>query len=183
MVAVQKIIPFPLFARFPGYEAKAGTQSSHGFLLPSESIMLANAMTNKEWLQRDPRRTSVGLDLVLEALQWCLENNVHKVGADGYSKISLFHGNVLNPQEVRLVGFKPQELIKNIKPVESDYNSEIAATEVNMLEGSTSTIEQSVKADAKIPARDIICAFSYNCCRLHKRAKLVLYSSMFLKLV
>ncbi|KAK8641357.1 hypothetical protein V6N13_010768 [Hibiscus sabdariffa] len=133
------------------------------------------ALLSTEWLRSDPRRTAVGLDLDLEALQWCLENNINKVGADGYSRISLFRGNVLNPQEARLVGFKPQELIKNIQLVESDYNSQIATTELNMLEGSTSTNEQSVKADAKIPARDIICAFNYSCCCLHKRAELVLY--------
>ncbi|KAK8679762.1 hypothetical protein V6N13_145198 [Hibiscus sabdariffa] len=134
------------------------------------------ALLSTEWLRSDSRRTAVGLDLDLEALQWCLENNINKVGADGYSRISLFHGNVLNPCEARLVSFKPEELMGNIQLGESDYNSEIAATEPNMLEGSTaSTSEQSMEADAKIPARDIICAFNYSCCCLHKRAELVLY--------
>ncbi|KAE8682444.1 Detected protein of confused Function [Hibiscus syriacus] len=120
-------------------------------------------------------RTALGLDLDLEALQLCLENNINKVGADEYSRISLFHGNVLNPCEAILVGFKPQELRRNIQLEESDYNSKIAATEPNMLEGSTaSKNEESIKADAKIPARDIICAFDYSCCCLHKRAELVL---------
>ncbi|XP_039024337.1 uncharacterized protein LOC120157171 [Hibiscus syriacus] len=134
------------------------------------------ASTNcTEWLRSYPMRTALGLDLDLEALQLCLENNINKVGADEYSRISLFHGNVLNPCEAILVGFKPQELRRNIQLEESDYNSKIAATEPNMLEGSTaSKNEESIKADAKIPARDIICAFDYSCCCLHKRAELVL---------
>lgn len=134
------------------------------------------ALLSTEWLRSDPRRTAVGLDLDLEALQWCLKNNINKVGADGYSRISLFHGNVLNPHEAKLVSFKPQELIRNIQLEESDYNSQMTATEPNINEGSiTLSNEESVKADSKISARDIICAFNYSCCCLHKRAELVLY--------
>jgi hypothetical protein len=33
------------------------------------------ALLSAEWLRSDPRKTAVGLDLDLEALNWCLENN------------------------------------------------------------------------------------------------------------
>ncbi|XVE79274.1 hypothetical protein DITRI_Ditri14bG0044600 [Diplodiscus trichospermus] len=134
------------------------------------------ALLSTEWLRSDPRRTAVGLDLDLEALQWCLENNMNKVGGDGYSRISLFHGNVLKPFEAKLVSFKPQELIRNIQLEESNDNCKIAAVEPNMHEGSTaSSNDESIKADSKIPARDIVCAFNYSCCCLHRRVELVLY--------
>ncbi|XP_020594561.1 uncharacterized protein LOC110034652 [Phalaenopsis equestris] len=58
---------------------------------------------SSEWLHSDPRRTAVGLDLDLEALYWCLENNISKIGCDGYPRISLFHGNVLHPHKAHLV--------------------------------------------------------------------------------
>lgn len=129
-----------------------------------------------EWLRSDPRRTAVGLDLDVEALKWCLENNINKVGADGYSRISLLHGNVLKPHEAKLVSFKPQELIRNIQLEERDDNSKISAEEPKMHEGSTSSSnEESIKEDSKIPARDIVCAFNYSCCCLHKRVELVSY--------
>ncbi|KAA8550173.1 hypothetical protein F0562_001857 [Nyssa sinensis] len=41
------------------------------------------ALLSAEWLRSDARRTAVGLDLDLEALNWCMENNVNKIGADG----------------------------------------------------------------------------------------------------
>ncbi|XP_021278272.1 uncharacterized protein LOC110412131 [Herrania umbratica] len=134
------------------------------------------ALLSTEWLRTDSRRTAVGLDLDLEALQWCLENNINKVGADGYSRISLFHGNVLKPRQAKLVSFKPQELIRNIQLEESDDNSKIAAIELNMHEDSTaSSKEEFIQAESEIPARDIVCAFNYSCCCLHKRVELVLY--------
>ncbi|XP_007015855.2 PREDICTED: uncharacterized protein LOC18590342 [Theobroma cacao] len=134
------------------------------------------ALLSTEWLRTDSRRTAVGLDLDLEALQWCLENNINKVGADGYSRISLFHGNVLKPRQAKLVSFKPQELIRNIQLEESDDNSKIAAIEPNMHEGSpASSNEEFIEAESEIPARDIVCAFNYSCCCLHERVELVLY--------
>ncbi|XWS73925.1 hypothetical protein CRYUN_Cryun02cG0171000 [Craigia yunnanensis] len=137
---------------------------------------LLSLFDSTEWLRTDPRRTAVGLDLDLEALQWCLENNINKVGADGYFRISLFHGNVFKPREAKLVSFKPQELIRNIQLEERDDNSKIAAIEPSMHESSTAlSNEESIKADSKIPASDIVCAFNYSCCCLHKRVELVLY--------
>ncbi|XP_050215194.1 uncharacterized protein LOC126666231 isoform X2 [Mercurialis annua] len=97
------------------------------------------AFLSTEWLRSDPRRTAVGVDLDLEALNWCMENNINKVGADGYSRISLFHGNVLQPHEAELLSNK------------------------------------CLKENVQLPARDIVCAFNYSCCCLHRRADLVLY--------
>ncbi|XVF05192.1 hypothetical protein REPUB_Repub05bG0150600 [Reevesia pubescens] len=91
-------------------------------------------------------------------------------------RISLFHGNVLKSHEAKLVSFMPQELIRNIQLEESDNNSKIAAIDPNMHEGSTSlSNEESIKAESKIPAQDIVCAFNYSCCCLHKHTELVLY--------
>lgn len=56
----------------------------------------AASLTSAEWLCSYSRRTIVGVDLDNEALTWGLENNVQKVGADAYSRICMFHGNVLH---------------------------------------------------------------------------------------
>jgi 23S rRNA G2069 N7-methylase RlmK/C1962 C5-methylase RlmI len=46
------------------------------------------------------RWTAVGVDLDMEVIDWCIENNINnKVRADGYSRISLFQENVLQPLE------------------------------------------------------------------------------------
>ena len=128
-----------------------------------------------EWLRSDPRRTAVGLDLDLEALQWCMENNINKFGSDGYSRISLFHGNVLHPLEARLVEFAPQELIRNISLEESKDGSEKFPLKSNVSEGSTSLANDKCMRNFPLPARDIICAFNYSCCCLHSRVELVSY--------
>lgn len=105
-----------------------------------------------------------------------MENNINKVGADGYSRISLFHGNVLQPFEAKLVRFEVQELISNIKLREHKVNSEINALESTVQAGSSdSTGDKYLKRNFSLPARDIVCAFNYSCCCLHKRADLVLY--------
>ena len=134
-------------------------------------------MDSAEWLRNDPRRTAVGLDLDLEALQWCMENNVNKVGADGYSGISLFHGNVLQPLEAKLVrSDEPQELVRNIRLTESN-NDLVEASALESVQGGleASADDNCMKTNSRLPARDIVCAFNYSCCCLHKRADLVLY--------
>ncbi|KAH9659947.1 hypothetical protein KPL70_024048 [Citrus sinensis] len=129
-----------------------------------------------EWLRSDSRRTAVGLDLDLEALEWCMENNLNKVGADGYSRISLFHGNVLQPLEAKLVRYEPQKLVRNISLEECDNTLETSTIESAVQDSSTaSSGDNCSKQNSSLPARDIICAFNYSCCCLHKRADLVLY--------
>ncbi|XP_076960835.1 uncharacterized protein LOC143637288 [Bidens hawaiensis] len=112
------------------------------------------ALLSTEWLRSDSRRTSIGLDLDVEALDWCMENNVNKIGADLSSRIFLYHGNVLQPQEAKLVKSNLQSMVQNITLEENESGSE--------------------PVDA-IPARDIICAFNYSCCCLHTRRELVSY--------
>lgn len=109
----------------------------------------------------------MGLDLDLEALEWCMENNINKVGTDGYSRISLFHGDVLQPLEAKLVRDNPQELIGKISLKGGDDNSEDVS--------DASISESRVKKISSFPERDIVCAFNYSCCCLHKRGDLVLY--------
>ncbi|EXB38466.1 hypothetical protein L484_022367 [Morus notabilis] len=133
------------------------------------------ALLSTEWLRSDPRRTAVGLDLDLEALQWCMENNINKVGADGYSRITLFHGNVLDPLEAKLVEFKPHEVIRNISLKENKVGSKKVAPESSVSEGSTSAASDKNMRDLLLPARDIVCAFNYSCCCLHTRVELVSY--------
>ncbi|KAM5585249.1 hypothetical protein ABKV19_004572 [Rosa sericea] len=133
------------------------------------------ALLSAEWLRTDSRRTAVGLDLDLEALDWCMENNINKIGSDGYSRISLFHGNVLQPLEAKLIEFEPQELIRNISLSENKDVSESGGPE-SVLQGvSSSPHNEKYMRNHPLPARDIVCAFNYSCCCLHRRAELVLY--------
>ncbi|XP_078181841.1 S-adenosyl-L-methionine-dependent methyltransferases superfamily protein [Carex rostrata] len=113
------------------------------------------ALLSAEWLRSDPRRTAVGLDLDLESLNWCLENNLSKIRSDAYSRLSLFHGNVLQPLEARLV----------LHPPEIDHIKDLS------LSDSTARTMR----EATLPARDIVCAFNYSCCCLHSRKDLVAY--------
>ncbi|KAL9391189.1 hypothetical protein Peur_015109 [Populus x canadensis] len=134
------------------------------------------ALLSTEWLRNDSRRTAVGVDLDLEALDWCIENNMDKVGADGYSRISLFHGNVLQPLEAKLVNFESQEIINNIRSKDCKDDSESNELKSAVQVGSsTSTDDLYMKRNVQLVPRDIVCAFNYSCCCLHKRAELVLY--------
>lgn len=105
----------------------------------------------------------MGLDLDLESLNWCLDNNLSEVGSDAYSRLSLFHGNVLQPFESRRI-YHPSE-IDCIKDLSLDDN-EGPQTE----SGIPTTMRE-----AMLPPRDIVCAFNYSCCCLHSRKDLVAY--------
>lgn len=133
-------------------------------------------LLSTEWLRSDSRRTAIGLDLDLEALNWCMDNNVCKIGADGYSRISLFHGNVLQPLEARLVEAQAQDLIRNFTLKDNEDDPETAPLESTVLVGSNaSTSDGFIKRNLPLPARDIICAFNYSCCCLHQRTELLSY--------
>ncbi|XP_072998598.1 uncharacterized protein [Typha latifolia] len=132
------------------------------------------ALLSTEWLRSDPRRTSLGLDLDLEALNWCLENNLNKVGADGYSRISLFHGNVLQPHEACIVKCEVEDLMRGVALSEEDGSSEtveLTKSDYSFPVSSTS----STMLQVALPSRDIVCAFNYSCCCLQRRSELVLY--------
>ncbi|KAL0369537.1 UNVERIFIED_CONTAM: hypothetical protein Sangu_0271800 [Sesamum angustifolium] len=131
------------------------------------------ALLSVEWLHSDARRTAVGLDLDVEALNWCMESNVNRIGADVCSRISLFHGNVLQPLESKLVNFSPDESMQNMTLRDNEGDS---VTGMNSSPGSTKTVQntKSLK-DIQLPAKDIVCAFNYSCCCLHNRKDLVLY--------
>lgn len=134
------------------------------------------ALLSTEWLRNDPRRTAVGLDLDVEALNWCMENNVNAIGADS-SRISLFHGNVLQPCEAKLVSFDSGDCIRTIRldPSEEDPRMD---DQQSILQGDciSSPRTMPLKISSKqLPGRDIVCAFNYSCCCLHKRKELVLY--------
>ncbi|GAV81869.1 hypothetical protein CFOL_v3_25322 [Cephalotus follicularis] len=134
------------------------------------------ALLSTEWLRSDPRRTAIGLDLDPDALSWCLKNNLSKVGFDGYCRISLFHGNVLQPLEAKLVKFDPHEPSNNIRLDETDDSSGACVVESTEQEGFTAPSKNiCTKRNYPLPARDIVCAFNYSCCCLHKRADLLLY--------
>ncbi|KAM4097666.1 hypothetical protein ACJW30_07G018900 [Castanea mollissima] len=116
-----------------------------------------------EWICSNSRRIVVGLDLDLEALNWCLEKNISRVGADGYSRISLFHGDGLQPLEAKLVNFESQELISKITLQEGKDGSETCALESTVQVGS---IADDKYMKSCLPPRDIVCAFNYSCCCL-----------------
>uniref|UniRef100_A0A1J3JXF2 Uncharacterized protein n=1 Tax=Noccaea caerulescens TaxID=107243 RepID=A0A1J3JXF2_NOCCA len=124
------------------------------------------ALLSAEWLKTDTRRTAVGLDFDLEALEWCMDNNISKLGSDVCSRMSLLHGNVLSPLEAKQVKSKSHELIQNISLEDGDNN-----------EGSVDPEVESLEKDEpdSLLKRDIVCAFNFSCCCLHKRAELVSY--------
>jgi len=128
-----------------------------------------------EWLRSDSRRTAVGLDLDDEALNWCMENNIPSLGADGFSRISLFHGNVLQPLQSKLVNMDPQKLVSNISLAQNEENMQAGVPESDDPTGSVAQDDTCTKTYVTLPGRDIVCAFNYSCCCLHKRAELVLY--------
>nr|XP_043610593.1 uncharacterized protein LOC122582285 [Erigeron canadensis] len=119
------------------------------------------ALLSTEWLRSDSRRTAIGLDLDAEALDWCMENNVNKIGADISSRIFLYHGNVLHPNDAILVKSNLQNIMHNVTLEVKDNDSE--------------GIVEPVANSEAIPPRDIVCAFNYSCCCLHSRHELVLY--------
>ncbi|KAL0390000.1 UNVERIFIED_CONTAM: hypothetical protein Scaly_0357100 [Sesamum calycinum] len=100
------------------------------------------ALLSVEWLHSDARRTAVGLDLDVEALNWCMESNVNRIGADVCSRISLFHGNVLQPLESKLVNFSPDESMQNMTLRDNEGDS---VTGMNSSPGSTKTERRYIR--------------------------------------
>lgn len=107
----------------------------------------------------------MGLDLDVEALHWCLENNSTNIGSssDCYSRLSLFHGDVLHPQEALLAvaDLQPQ---KKISQEEQSIGADMVLP-----------LLPTKMENHKLPPRDVICAFNYSCCCLHTRSNLVVY--------
>ncbi|KAL6616407.1 hypothetical protein ACP70R_038677 [Stipagrostis hirtigluma subsp. patula] len=131
------------------------------------------ALLSTEWIRADARRTAIGLDLDLESLEWCLENNLSKIGADGYSRMLLFHGNVLQPKEARLVKQKVSDLVQGLH-VDND-NGSSGSNSYEQSDPANPKCIAHLMSQAALPGRDIICAFNYSCCCLHSRKDLVLY--------
>lgn len=104
-----------------------------------------------------------------------MENNLNKFGADGSSRISLFHGNVLQPLEAKLVKFEPHNRISNITLQDNEDGSEIDVLNSTVKESSGTCISDKLMKDYPLPARDIVCAFNYSCCCLHSRQELIAY--------
>lgn len=103
-----------------------------------------------------------------------MKYNVNRVGNDNCSRISLFHGNVLQPLEARLVNTNPEDLIQNVSIQETE-DAKINVPTENSLGSEASDSGGNLKKDFSVPARDIVCAFNYSCCCLHKRPELVAY--------
>lgn len=131
------------------------------------------ALLSVEWLRTDARRTAVGLDFDLDALNWCMENNVNKVGADVSSRLFLLHGNVLQPLEAELVSSDPHGLLRNMSLKDSEEG--VVKVPPSSEESPETLISNEMMKDTQMPARDIVCAFNYSCCCLHSRKELVLY--------
>ncbi|KAK4375905.1 hypothetical protein RND71_006582 [Anisodus tanguticus] len=75
-----------------------------------------------------------------------MENNVNKVGADVSSRIFLFHGNVLQPLEAKLVNAATQNLMQNITLGDSEDDSP----------------DHKLMKTFQFPARDILLLPSYS---------------------
>ena len=107
-----------------------------------------------------------------------MENNIPKIGADGFSRISLFHGNVLQPLQSKLVKNDPHVQLQNLTLTENRESPQTGVLESNSQAGAlpgTPVDKCIIKRNFPLAARDIVCAFNYSCCCLHKRADLVLY--------
>ncbi|KAL8151137.1 hypothetical protein V2J09_020945 [Rumex salicifolius] len=133
------------------------------------------AFLSTEWICADPRKTAVGLDFDIDALIWCLENNANNIVTDSHSRISLFHGNVLQPNEAQLVRSKTEDLINEVTLRDRDEDDGLDSSpqlQPSVLAGSS--IVKTLK-DSALPPRDIVCAFNYSCCCLHKRKELISY--------
>jgi hypothetical protein len=93
-----------------------------------------------------------------------------KIGDDG--RLLLFDGNVLQPDESRLVKQKIGDLMQGL-----NFTTDNGSTETDSSEqpDPAKCLANSTMSDAVLPGRDIICAFNYSCCCLHKRKDLVLY--------
>ncbi|PSR89866.1 Nuclear transcription factor Y subunit alpha like [Actinidia chinensis var. chinensis] len=146
------------------------------FPLHLQEDFCGTALLSTEWLHTDSRRTAVGLDLDLEALNWCMENNVNKIGADVYSRLSLFHGNVLHPFEARLIKFENQHLIGKLTLSDKKQDGSDTVLLESTVQGNPCGVTNGkLMKDFPLPERDIICAFNYSCCCLHRRIELVSY--------
>lgn len=139
------------------------------------------ALISAEWLRSDSRRTAVGVDLDIEALTWGLQNNVQNVGADAYSRIYLFRGNVLHSLtsakciKSALLG---SENYKSLRETEDNSGSVIDDDEADLvkkLEISEHVRDYCRRKESSFPGADIVCAFNYSCCCLQSRSELVLY--------
>ncbi|KAL6840087.1 hypothetical protein ACP4OV_029897 [Aristida adscensionis] len=131
------------------------------------------ALLSTEWIRTDARRTAIGLDLDLESLEWCLENNLSKIGVDG-SRMLLFHGNVLQPKEALLVEQKFSDVLQGLHvDNENGFSGNNGCEQSDP--ANPNFLANSTMSEAALPGRDIICAFNYSCCCLHSRKDLVLY--------
>jgi hypothetical protein len=131
-------------------------------------------LCSAEWIRTDARRTAVGLDLDLESLEWSLENNLRKIGGDVDSRILLFHGNVIQPKDARLVKQKFSDIVHGLH-VNSDNGSSRSSSSEQSGPADPKCLANSTMSEATLLGRDIICAFNYSCCCLHSRKDLVLY--------
>nr|POF23094.1 ras-related protein rab-2-b [Quercus suber] len=111
--------------------------------------------------------------LEVGVLKSTVPSEVQSFGCRMDLQISLFHGNGLQPLEAKLVNFEPQELISKITLQEGKDGSETCALESTVQVGSIA--DDKYMKSLPLPPRDIVCAFNYSCCCLHKRAELVLY--------
>lgn len=133
------------------------------------------ALLSVEWIRGDVRRTAVGLDLDVEALNWCLENNANRIGADVDSRISLFHGNVLQPLQSKLVNFDKMVILEDLKLKDHEDNPITSTMDAPLQQIPKTVHDGKCLKDIHLPARDIVCAFNYSCCCLHSRKELILY--------
>lgn len=60
------------------------------------------ALLSVEWCQSDPERLAFGIDLSEETLDWGREHNIIPAGESVAQRITLRHGNVLDPVEEKV---------------------------------------------------------------------------------
>lgn len=104
-----------------------------------------------------------------------MENNVNRIGPDVHSRISLFHGNVLQPLESKLVNFNPDEILTKLTLQDNESDSTDGTTSTEVHGSAKADHNADSLKDIQLPPRDIVCAFNYSCCCLHSRKELILY--------
>jgi SAM-dependent methyltransferase len=140
-----------------------------------------------EWVRADTRRTAIGLDLDEEALTWGLQHNIMDAGSDAYNRVQLFCGDVINP--ISKATLKKLDL-KGVSHQANEVFGEEERVERKSIDKAESKEEESVAdmdkaslSERAMPGADMICAFNYSCCCLHKRSDLVRYFSETLKAI
>ena len=122
-------------------------------------MIYISLLCSAEWIRSDARRTAVSLDLDLESLDGCLENNLRE-------ELMVIEGccfsmeNVLKPKEARVVRQKLSDLVCGLHANNDNDTSGSNSSEQSGPANPKCLADSSI-SEASLPGRDIICAFNF----------------------